>query len=147
MIGIDIDDLDLAEIHAERAAALYGQLGDPWGELETTLLTCQIALVRGDLDLANALLQDASEMHVEEAEPKQHYLLTLAWSHAASGSMDDGEEALEQAAEVFAERSRGGDHAPHLLGRLARMPWAGHVQMRIESWRALLTDRARRDLD
>ena len=37
MIGIDTDDLDMAEIHADLAAAVYSQMSDPWGAIETRL--------------------------------------------------------------------------------------------------------------
>jgi eukaryotic-like serine/threonine-protein kinase len=144
MIGIDTDDLDMAEIHAELAAAIYGQMCDPWGTMESTLLRCQVALARGQLDVARSLLEEAALIHVEEAEPRQHFLLTRCWLELAGGDPDRAYESLEQASEVFGERSRAGDHAPHLLGRLSRLPWPGHAQSRIDAWRALLIDRARR---
>jgi hypothetical protein len=57
---------------------------------------------------------------------------------------DKAFESLEAAAEVFGDRSRAGDHAPHLLARLSRMPWPEHARQRIEAWRALLNDRSKR---
>jgi eukaryotic-like serine/threonine-protein kinase len=144
MIGIDTDDLDMAEIHSELAAAIYGQMGDPWGQVESKLLRCQVALARGQHAAARALLEEASLIQIEEAEPRQHFLLTRAWLEIASGDPDRAYESLEAASEVFGERSRAGDHTPHLLGRLSRLVWPDHAKDRIDAWRALLIDRARR---
>lgn len=144
MIGIDTDDLDMAEIHSELASSIYETMRDPWGVLESRLLRCQVALARGDLTLAKKLLDEASRIRVEEAEPRQHYLLTRAWLEIASGEADRAYESLEAASEVFGERSRAGDHTPHLLGRFSRLEWPEHAKNRIDAWRALLTDRARR---
>jgi eukaryotic-like serine/threonine-protein kinase len=144
MVGIDTDDLDMAEIHADLSAGVYTQMSDPWGIIETTLLSCQISLARHDLEAAHAKLIEAAAISVQEAEPRQHYLLTQAWYYVDSGDPDKAYESLEAAAEVFGEASRAGDHTPHLLGRLARKEWPAHAKNRIEAWRALLNDRARR---
>jgi hypothetical protein len=144
MIGIDTDDLDMAEIHSELAFAIYGQMGDPWGALESRLLRAQVCLAKGQLDPARDLIEQASRIHVEEAEPRQHFLLTRAWLEIASGDADRAYDSLELASEVFGARSRAGDHTPHLLGRLSRLSWPEHAKNRIDAWRALLTDRARR---
>jgi serine/threonine protein kinase len=146
MIGIDTDDLDMAEIHASLSSDVYEQMRDPWGIIETRLLGCQIALARGDLEAAHARLLEAASISVQEAEPRQHYLLTQAWYYIDTGDADKAYESLEAAAEVFGERSRAGDHTPHLLGRLSRKKWPGHALARIEAWRALLNDRSRRTL-
>jgi tetratricopeptide (TPR) repeat protein len=144
MIAFDTDDVDLAEIHADRALSLYGKLGDPWGIVESKLLKCQALLAHHDLDRASAMLEQLNTIDLEEAEPKQHLLLTRAWFWYESGDTDQGFEALDAASEVFSQRSRAGDHAPHLLGRLSRLAWPEHVVDRIDAWRAVLTDRARR---
>ncbi len=144
MIGLDTDDLDTAEVHADRAMTIYGQLGDPWGRVEGKLLQAQCALGRRDIGRAREILDEAGAVSVEEAEPRQHYLLTRAWLDAESGEADKAFEALEAASEVFGRRSRAGDHTPHLLARFSRMPWPPHAIGRIEAWRALLNDRARR---
>jgi hypothetical protein len=144
MIGVDTDELDMAELHADHAVTTYRQLGDPWGILEATLLACQVSLARHDLDHASLLLHECSQIHVEEAEPRQHYLLTKAWLEFESGDPDAGFESIEAAADVFGPRSRVGDHTPHLLGRLSRLHWPEHALGRIDAWRALLNDRARR---
>jgi serine/threonine protein kinase/energy-coupling factor transporter ATP-binding protein EcfA2 len=144
MIGIDTDDLDMAELHASRAATIYAQMGDPWGELEAALLHCQVALCRHDVETAAQLLEGCARLQVEEAEPRQHYLMTQAWLHVESGDLDKAFDMIEDASDVFGNRLRAGDHTPHLLARLARFPWPLHAQSRIEAWRAVLTDRARR---
>lgn len=144
MVGMDTDDLDLAESHADRAATIYGGMGDPWGVVETKLLRAQIALCRRARERARELLQECSEVRLEEAEPRQHYLLTAAWLAIEDGNPDAAVELLEAASEVFGHRARAGDHTPHLLDRLSRKQWPPHAQARIDSWRALLNDRARR---
>jgi hypothetical protein len=108
------------------------------------LLRAQVCLAKGQLDAARKFIDRASRVHVEEAEPRQHFLLTRAWLEIASGDADRAYESLEVASEVFGERTRAGDHTPHLLGRLSRLSWPEHAKNRIEAWRALLTDRARR---
>ncbi|MEB2312187.1 MAG: protein kinase [Sorangiineae bacterium] len=144
MIGLDTDDLDTAELHVERAATIYQQMGDPWGILEAKVLACQVALARHRLELAEELVTECQGIHVEEAEPRQHLLLTRAWYHQAMGEAEKGFEALEAAAEVFGNHSRAGDHAPHLLGRLSRLAWPRHALDRIEAWRAQLADKSLR---
>jgi tetratricopeptide (TPR) repeat protein len=147
MIAFDTDDVDLAEMHAERALGIYAELGDPWGVAESKLLKSQALLARRELPAAEAQLDEIAEIELEEAEPKQHLLLTRAWFWHQQGDVDRAFEALDAASEVFSQRSRSGDHAPHLLGRLSRLPWPPHVQGRIDAWRAVLTDRARRVQD
>jgi serine/threonine protein kinase/tetratricopeptide (TPR) repeat protein len=144
MIAFDTDDLDTAEIHAAEGRKIYEELGDPWGILESKLLDCQIALARSQLAPARKLLTGCSLIRVEEAEPRQHCLLTSAWLEISSGDADKALEALEAASEVFGRRSRCGDHTPHLLARLSRLNWPAHAQNRLDAWRALLSDRARR---
>jgi tetratricopeptide (TPR) repeat protein len=144
MIGIDTDDLDMADLHAAHALEVYQQMGDPWGVIESKLLMCQSALARGAVEQARDLLDECSQIPVEEAEPRQHYLLTHAWLLFETGDADRAFESVEAASEVFGPRSRAGDHTPHLLGRLERLRWPPHALERIEAWRALLNDRARR---
>ena len=144
MIGIDTDDLELAEVNAERAHRVFSKAGDPWGIVEAKLLMCQAALERHDLRRAERLLEDSYRIPVEEAEPRQHLLLTRAWLEAERGELDRALEAIEAAADVFGPRSRAGDHTPHLLGRLTRYRWSPAARERIEAWRSVLNDRARR---
>jgi tetratricopeptide (TPR) repeat protein len=144
MIGLDTDDLDMAELHTDRAHKIFTRMGDPWGVMESKLLSCQVALMRHQIGKAGLLLDECSRIVVEEAEAKQHYLLTRAWLEAASHNMDQAFESLEAAADVFGPRTRAGDHTPQLLCRLAHYKWPEHATDRIDSWRALLNDRARR---
>ena len=52
--------------------------------------------------------------------------------------------SIEAAANVFSPRTRAGDHTPHLLSRLVTFKWPRHALDRIDAWRAVLNDRARR---
>jgi len=147
MIGLDSDDLERAELHAGRAAAIYGQMGDPWGLLESRLLICQTLLARHRFEDARALLDECGRIEVEEAEPRQHYLLTRAWLEIMSGYPEQAFHALHAASQIFESRAHAGDHAPHLLARLTRFPWPDSALEYIENWRALLNDRARREAE
>jgi tetratricopeptide (TPR) repeat protein len=143
MIGLDTDDLAMAERHAERALDIYGQIGDPWGELESRLLRCQILLARHQAKDARSELARCSKIAVEEAEPRQHYLLTRAWLSHASGDEATALESIESASVVFGEHIRVGDHTPHLLARLSRLSWSEKVRDRIALWQSLLNDKDR----
>ncbi|MBX3125987.1 MAG: protein kinase [Polyangiaceae bacterium] len=144
MVGIDTDDLDMGELHATRALEIYTQMGDPWGLLEATVLLAQVALARRDVDGAAQLLERAAAYQIQEAEPRQHFLLTRAWLEWAQGEADKAFESLEAAADVFGARSRAGDHTPHLLARLSRLPLPEHARLRIEAWRSASSERSRR---
>jgi tetratricopeptide (TPR) repeat protein len=144
MIGLDTDDLDMAELHAARAAKIYDEIGDPWGVLEVDLLQCQVLLVRHQRDEARTLLDRCAKVMIEEAEPRQHYLLTRAWLEAENCRIEAAFAFIEAASEIFGERLRAGDHSPHLLTRLSRFEWPLHAIDRIDAWRTLLNDRARR---
>jgi eukaryotic-like serine/threonine-protein kinase len=145
MVGIDTDDLDEGQLRAERALEIYSKMSDPWGVVEAKLLRCQVALARGRLEGARALLADIQQAAVKEPEPKQHALLTEAWLAFETGDDEGALAALEAASEVFSDQSRVGDHTPHLLGRLARLTWPEGAQARIDSWRALVNDKSRRE--
>lgn len=147
MIALDTDDLDTAELHARKSLAVFGSMGDPWGIVESKLLLAQIALGRRDAAGAEALLTEARALDVQEVEPRQHLLVTRAWAQHVAGDADAALEALEAASDVFDERTRVGDHVPHLLDRLSRLAWPPHVASRIDAWRALLNDRSRRNLE
>ncbi len=144
MVGIDTDDIEMAELHSERAHRVFSKSGDPWGIVEAKLLMCQAAMVRQDWRRAERLLDDSQRIPIEEAEPRQHLLLTRAWLEAERGELDLALVSIESAADVFGPRTRAGDHAPHLLGRLSRYAWAPEARERLEAWRAALNDRARR---
>ncbi|HEY2405899.1 MAG TPA: serine/threonine-protein kinase [Polyangiaceae bacterium] len=144
MIGLDTDDLDMAEQYTDRAAKSFQHMNDPWGVIESKLLVAQIALVRHQNGKARVLLEEASRVTVEEAEARQHFLLTRAWLQIADHNSESALESLEAAADVFGQRTRAGDHTPHLLSRLARFEWPPHAMDRIDTWRSLLNDRSRR---
>lgn len=144
MIGVDTEDLTMTEQHAERAHRVFTKTGDPWGMVEAKLLLCQAALMRHELRRAERLLDDAERIPVEEAEPRQHLLLTRAWLESERGEPERALESIEAAADIFGPRTRAGDHTPHLLSRLSRYIWPSHARERIETWRALLNDRERR---
>jgi serine/threonine protein kinase/tetratricopeptide (TPR) repeat protein len=144
MIGVDTDDLDMAELHSDRALKIYQELNDPWGIVEVKLLRCQTYLIRHRRDEARTLLDECANIVIEEAEPRQHYLLTRAWLEAESGDTDRAFDSVEAASDIFGQRLRAGDHTPHLLSRLSRYEWPAHAESRIDAWRALLNDRVRR---
>jgi ATP/maltotriose-dependent transcriptional regulator MalT len=141
MVGVDTDDLEEAEHHAERALDLYSRMSDPWGVVEAKLLLCQVALARGDVPQAKVMFADIQQVGVKEPEPKQHSFLTEAWLAFESGDVTAAYAALGGAAEVFSDRTRVGDHAPHLLARLSRFKWPPAATTRIGAWRELLNDR------
>jgi hypothetical protein len=93
---------------------------------------------------AERLLEDSYRIPIEEAEPRQHVLLTRAWLEAERGELERALESIEAAAEVFGPRTRAGDHTPHLLSRLSRYRWTAPARERLDAWRVLLNDRARR---
>jgi serine/threonine protein kinase/tetratricopeptide (TPR) repeat protein len=144
MVGLDTDDMEMAELHATRANKIYAKSNDPWGVMETKLLFCQIALFEHDTLRARELLEECSRIAVEEAEPRQHFLLTRAWLEAESGDLDQALESVEAAADVFGPRTRAGDHSPQLLTRLLRYRFSDQARGRIDAWRHALNDRTRR---
>jgi hypothetical protein len=83
-------------------------------------------------------LEECSTIAVEEAEPRQHYLLTRCWLAFADGNEELACESRQGACEVFSGHTRVGDHTPHLVGRLARLPWSPVARRRVHSWQVLL---------
>ncbi len=119
-------------------------MGDPWGVVETNLLLAQRALVRHDTERASSLLSECSKMTVEEAEPRQHYLLTKAWLEAEERNLDRRSSRSRQP-RTSSARAR----APAITRRTCSRAWSrssGRVTRldRIDAWRAVLNDRARR---
>jgi tetratricopeptide (TPR) repeat protein len=146
MIALDTDHLARGDAHAERAERLYAQIRDPLGIVEARLLRAQLALARRDLEAGRRMLMQAREVSVKEPEPRQHYLLTRAWFQFESGDTVGAEEALSAAPSVFARPWQVGDHTPHLLARLTRLPWPNaEVIEQLEEWRGVIHDHARRD--
>ncbi|MDX2054688.1 MAG: protein kinase [Polyangiaceae bacterium] len=147
MVAIDTDDFDRAQGHIEKAQALYESVGTPWGLLETQLLRSQVALASGDLESAAELLNASAKLVGQEAEPRQHYWLTKAWVDAQRGEIESAAYSLEAASAVYGERSRSGDHTPHLLNRLSRYVWPEPARTKLAAWRRLIHDPARRQQD
>jgi tetratricopeptide (TPR) repeat protein len=145
MIALDTDDLNLAQANADRAAQIYTSMADPWGVVEAKVLACQVCLAHGDMEHARAILKDVQRTGVKEPEPKQHALLTEAWLSHLTGDVEGADTALEAASMVFSDHARVGDHTPHLLGRLSRFAWPSSARKRIDTWRAVVNDRARRE--
>jgi hypothetical protein len=145
MIGIDTDDATMAHEHAEKAAALYGELGDPWGIVESDLLKCQVCLMQRDAVQARSLWSKCAEVAMQEAEPRQHLLLSQAWLEYVAGNPEAALEAIDAAARVFGGQAEVGDHTPHLVARLARLPWPKSSRARIDAWHLALSHRALRD--
>jgi eukaryotic-like serine/threonine-protein kinase len=139
MVGLDTDDLKMAEANAQRALDIYTTMADPWGVVEAKLLLVQVHLARGDMDRARRTLKDVQTAGVKEPEPKQHALLTEAWLAQQTGDVDGAAAAIDAASGVFSERTRVGDHTPHLLCRLSRLSWPPATQQRIDAWRALVS--------
>ncbi len=147
MISLDTDDLDGAEAHATTASAIYGTMGDPWGIVESAVLEAQVAIAQRRFDAARSILDERATVALEEAEPRQHQLVTRAWLHHQLGEPDAALELIEEAANVFEEPTQVGDHLPQLLDRLSRLEWPEHAYHRLEAWRARVNDRTRRDAD
>jgi hypothetical protein len=112
--------------------------------LEAKLLKAQAYLAHQEREKAGRILAQCEQIPIQEAEPRQHFLLTRAWYSLLKGDPDGAYDHLEAASEVFSQRSRAGDHTPHLLGRLSRLVWPAHAHERLDAWMALLNDRSRR---
>jgi serine/threonine protein kinase/tetratricopeptide (TPR) repeat protein len=143
MVGVDLDDVDMASLHSDWCLRLYTDLADPWGILEGKVLVAQLALLRREFETAETLLAECAALAVEEPEPRQHQLLTQAWLACEVGSLEEAEELLDRAIRVFPESRRVGDHTPHLLARLSRFPWPTATRTLLESWRSELKRPAR----
>jgi hypothetical protein len=138
MVGIDTDDGAMAAHNIEWCAQLSADLDDPWGIVEAKVLAAQEALLRHDLDKAERLLKEGSELAVEEPEPHQHRLLTEAWLSRERQEMDTAKERIVAAMATFPNRHRVGDHTVHLLARLSRFTWPTATGQLITSWRTAL---------
>lgn len=138
MVGIDVDDSEMALRNTEWCAQLSADLDDPWGIVEAKVLGAQEALLRRDLERAETLLEESAEMAVEEPEPHQHRLLTEAWLLRETEHPDTAQERIQAAMETFPNKNRVGDHTVHLLARLSRYRWPPKGRRLIESWRKTL---------
>ena len=138
MIGVDLDDTEMASLHSDWCLRLYTDLDDPWGILEGKLLTAQLALLERNLDTAGAILDECAQLEVEEPEPRQHYLLTRAWLARELDRLEEAQDLVERAMRVFPEPHRVGDHSPQLLTRLSRYAWPPGTRELVVQWRAEL---------
>jgi hypothetical protein len=149
MIAIDTDDLAAADAHANVARKLYERLQDPWGDLEARLLVAQVALARDagggpegrtspDVEGARELLAECDKIQLDEAEPRQHRHLTLAWLAQKDTRWGDAAAEIDRARAAFGDRARCGDHTPHMLHRFAKMVWLGPALPKIDAWIQLI---------
>ncbi len=133
MIALDTGDYAAGEAHAQVARKLYERLQDPWGDVEARLLVAQVALARDD-DGAREILAECERIQLDEAEPRQHRHLTLAWLAQKDSRWGDAANEVEKARVAFGDRARCGDHTPQLLHRFARMVWLGPALPKIDAW-------------
>jgi hypothetical protein len=156
MIAIDTDDFAAGEAHANVARKLYDRLQDPWGDVEARLLVAQVALSRDgawnrppqsgasvgdsasrsmhDIESAREILAECGKIQLDEAEPRQHRHLTLAWLAQKDTRWTDAANEIDKARAAFGDRARCGDHTPHLLHRFAKMVWLGPALPKIDAW-------------
>jgi hypothetical protein len=121
------------------AAKIFERLQDPWGDLEARLLLAQVALAEDSPD-AERLIRDCEKIVLDEAEPRQHRHLTLAWLAHTRDRMADAALELDRARAAFGDKTRCGDHTPQLLQRFARMRWDSVVGEKIAAWLRLIED-------
>jgi hypothetical protein len=133
LLAIDTDDFAAGGAHATVAAKIFERLQDPWGDLEARLLLAQVALAKGDRH-AKALCAECEKIVLDEAEPRQHRHLTLAWLAHVEGRWADAAQEIDRARASFGDRARCGDHTPQLLKRLAAMKWEGPAEGKIDAW-------------
>jgi serine/threonine protein kinase len=133
MIALDADDFAATWAHAQVALKIYDRLQDPWGQLESRLLLAQVGLARGD-ESARRLVYDCERIVLDEAEPRQHRHLTLAWLAQREARWADAAAEIDRAREVFGDRLRCGDHTPQLLHRFAKLVWLGPAGAKIDAW-------------
>ena len=140
MIAMDTGDYEASALHARVAAKIYERLRDPWGALETSLLLAQVALAEGAPNAAE-LVAKCDSLAVDEAEPRQHRHLTRAWLAHREGRAADAASEIEAARVIYGDRTRAGDHTPHLLERFRKMRWAGAAGEVVDTWaRALAVE-------
>lgn len=137
MIGIDTNDLAAATAHATVALKIYERLNDPWGELEARLLLAQVALAQDD-PRADDLVARCCAITLDEAEPRQHRHLTVAWLCQRQGRWADAAKEIDDARAAFGDRARCGDHTPQLLARFSKMSWTGPSLSKIDAWLQLI---------
>jgi eukaryotic-like serine/threonine-protein kinase len=133
LIAIDTDDFAAGGAHASVAAKIFERLQDPWGDLEARLLLAQVALAKGDPQ-ARQLATDCEKIVLDEAEPRQHRHLTLAWLAQTEERWQDAANEIDRARAAFGDKARCGDHTPQLLQRFAKMTWEGPAAGKVQIW-------------
>jgi eukaryotic-like serine/threonine-protein kinase len=137
LIAIDTDDFAAGGAHASVAAKIFERLQDPWGDLEARLLLAQVALAKRDPQ-AKQLAADCEKIVLDEAEPRQHRHLTLAWLAQTESRWQDAASEIDRARAAFGDKARCGDHTPQLLRRFVKMDWQGPAAGKVESWLELV---------
>ncbi|MCL2724604.1 MAG: protein kinase [Polyangiaceae bacterium] len=142
LVAIDTDDFAAAGVHASVAAKIFERLQDPWGDLEARLLLAQVALAKGD-PLARQLAKDCERIVLDEAEPRQHRHLTLAWLAQTEERWHDAATEIDRARAAFGNTTLCGDHTLQLLERFACMPWLGPAAAKVNAWLDMMPPSAR----
>ena len=129
MAEIDGGELNEAEQHARECKALFDQMGDPWGIVESQLLLAQVALARGAPE-AEQLVAECDVSAIQEKEPVQHCHLTRAWLACRQHRFLEAVEEIELATSSM---PGGGlaDHSFQLYVRLVAMPWPEELRERV----------------
>jgi hypothetical protein len=123
------------------AAKIFERLQDPWGDLEARLLLAQVALAqwgKGSDAEARELVSDCERIVLDEAEPRQHRHLTLAWLAQLEARWQDASNEIDRARAAFGDKARCGDHTPQLLKRFSKMSWLGPSAGKVEQWLELV---------
>jgi len=134
MNALDGGHPNTAEVHARAAGALYGKLNDPWGKVESYLLLAQVALYRKDPTAARDALIRCEATALDEAEPKQHRHLTLAWLGALEERWLDVVREVDAARRAFRDTNQSGDHTPQLLRHFDGLGWPDAAGVRVKQW-------------
>lgn len=103
-----------------------------------------MALAKDDPQ-APKLVAECERIIVDEAEPRQHRHLALAWLAQKEHRWTDAALEIDRARMAFGDRARTGDHTPHLLVRFSKMTWLGPALAKIDGWLQAL-ERAAADM-
>ena len=133
LIAIDTDDFAAGGAHASVAAKIFERLQDPWGDLEARLLLAQVALAKGDPQ-AKTLVAECEKIVLDEAEPRQHRHLTVAWLAQTEERWDDAAVEIDRARAAFGDKLRCGDHTPQLLQRFGKLRWKAPADAKVTQW-------------
>lgn len=134
MNALDGGHPNTAEVHSRAAGTLYAKLNDPWGRVESYLLLAQVALYRNDPAAARDALIRCEATALDEAEPKQHRHLTLAWLAAREERWLDVVREVDAARRSFRDATQSGDHTPQLLRHFDSLEWPDAAGARVKQW-------------